>query len=146
MTRFQWTFLALVVAQAAHSVEEYAGRLWEGFPPARFVTGLIADDPETGFLVVNAAFVAFGLWCFGWPVRRRWPSAAALAWIWVVVELINGIGHPAWSLYRGGYTPGVATAPVLLVLAAYLARQLVGRSPSHGGNSLRPPRQELSAR
>ncbi len=146
MTRFQWTFLALVVAQAAHSVEEYAGRLWEGFPPARFVTGLIADDPETGFLVVNAAIVAFGLWCFGWPVRRRWPSAAVLAWIWVVVGLINGIGHPAWSLYRGGYTPGVATAPVLLVLAAYLAWQLVGRPPSRPARGRRGDRRLLAGR
>ena len=132
MTRFQWTFLALVVAQAAHSVEEYVGRLWEVFPPARFVTGLIADDPETGFLVANVSFVAFGLWCFVWPIRRRWPSSGVFAWIWVVVELVNGIGHPAWSLYRGGYTPGVATSPVLLVVAVCLAWQSVGRGPRAG--------------
>jgi hypothetical protein len=41
-----------------------------------------------------------------------------------MVELINGIGHPLWTLRQGGYTPGVATAPVLLVLAASLALQL----------------------
>ena len=36
--------------------------------------------------------------------------------------MLNGIGHLAWSLMVGDYTPGVATAPVLLVLAVYLAR------------------------
>jgi hypothetical protein len=41
-----------------------------------------------------------------------------------VIEIINGIGHPLWSLHEGGYTPGLATAPVLLVLAVYLAHQL----------------------
>jgi hypothetical protein len=41
-----------------------------------------------------------------------------------VIETINGVGHPLWSLRQGGYTPGVATAPLLLVLALYLAAQL----------------------
>jgi hypothetical protein len=42
----------------------------------------------------------------------------------VVIEFINGVGHPIWSLRQGGYTPGVATAPLLLVLALALGRQL----------------------
>ncbi len=124
MTRFQATFGALILAQAAHSVEEYVGRLWESFPPARFVTGLVSQDRERGFVVINVALVAFGIWCFLWPVHRRWPSAIPLAWVWIAVEVINGIGHPLWTLRQGGYTPGVATAPVLLVLAVYLAVQV----------------------
>ena len=127
MTRFQWTFLALVTMQAAHSLEEYAGRLWEVFAPARVLSGLISGDLETGFIVINVTIVALGFWCFLWPVRRRWPSAATLAWFWVVLELVNGIGHPVWSLRQHAYTPGVATALLLLVLAVYLARQLVVR-------------------
>jgi hypothetical protein len=124
MTRGQWTFLALVITQAAHSVEEYRGHLYEVFPPARFVSGLFSGDVEQGFVIVNVALVLFGLWCFLWPVRRRWVAALGLSWVWVGIELVNGIGHPTWSLMRGGYTPGVATAPVLLVLALYLASQL----------------------
>jgi len=124
MSRFQVAFAALVLAQAAHSVEEYVGRLWESFPPARFVAGLVSRDLERGFLALNVVIVAFGLWCLAWPVRRQWPSAVSLAWAWVVIETINGIGHCLWSLRQGGYTPGVATAPVLLVLALYLGRQL----------------------
>jgi hypothetical protein len=122
--RFRTAFGALVLAQAAHSVEEYLGRLWETFPPARFLTGLISRDLETGFLVINIGLVAFGVWCVFWPVRRGWPSAIPLAWFWVTIQIINGVGHPLWSIRQGGYTPGVATAPLLLVLALHLARRL----------------------
>lgn len=130
MTRFQMAFGALVLVQAAHSVEEYVGRLWESFPPARFLTSLISSDPRQGFVVANVSLVVFGVWCFLWPVRRRWPSAIGLAWFWVGIELINGIGHPLWSLTQLGYTPGVATAPLLLILALCLAQGL--RSSDEG--------------
>jgi hypothetical protein len=124
MNRFQATFGALVLAQAAHSVEECVERLWESFPPARFVAGLISHDLQRGFVIGNVLLVAFGLWCFLWPVRRGWPSAVYLGWAWAAVEMINGIVHPLWTLHEGGYTPGVATAPILLALAVYLAIQL----------------------
>ena len=97
MTRFQWTFLALVTTQAAHSLEEYAGRLWEVFPPARLLSGLVSRNLETGFVVINVSVVAFGFWCFLWPIRRGWPSVVMLGWFWVVLELVNGIGHPMWN-------------------------------------------------
>lgn len=118
------TFLALVLVQALHSLEEYAFRLYEVFPPARLVSGLFSHDLERGFVMFNAGLVTFGLWCYLWPVRRVWPSAVPLAWLWVGIELLNGVGHPAWSLVRRGYTPGVVTALVLLPLALLLARRL----------------------
>lgn len=124
MTRFQASFGMLVVAQIAHSLEEYVGRLWESFPPARFLSSLFSQDLERGFIAINVSLVTFGLWCFLWPVRRGWRSALPLAWVWVGIEVINGIGHPLWTLRQGGYTPGVATAPVLLALAVYVALQL----------------------
>ena len=131
MTRVQAGFGALVLTQAAHSVEEYLGKLWESFPPARAVSGLIFQDLERGFLVFNLALVAFGVWCFLWPVRRGWPSATPLAWGWVVIETINGVGHPLWSRRQGGYTPGVASAPLLLILALHLAGQRRRTPPHH---------------
>jgi hypothetical protein len=124
MSRIQLTFAALILVQAAHSVEEYVGHLWDSFPPARFVAGLVSSNPENGFVILNALLLAFGAWCFFWPVRRGWPIAVALMWLWAVIEIINGIGHPLWSLRQGGYTPGLATAPLLLILAVYLAYQL----------------------
>jgi hypothetical protein len=125
MDRVKAPFGALVLAQAAHSTEEYVGRLWESFPPAAFLTGLVSSDREVGFLVINIALVAFGVWCFLWPVSRGWRSAKAVAWFWVVLQTINGLGHPVWSLRQGGYTPGVLTAPVLFVLAMLLASRLL---------------------
>lgn len=130
MTRLEVSFFALVLTQAAHSVEEYVGRIYEVFPPARAVSGLISQDLERGFIIFNVTLITFGLWCFIWPVRGHWPSAIALAWFWVVIELINGIGHPLWTLAEQMYTPGVATAPLLLLLALYLAHQLLRPNPS----------------
>jgi hypothetical protein len=124
MLRVKIAFSALVLVQTAHSVEEYAGRLWESFPPARFLTGQISSDHELGFILGNVALVAFGLWCLLFPVRKEWPSAAGFIWFWIVLEMVNGIGHPAWAFRQGGYTPGVLTAPVLLAIALYLAFHL----------------------
>lgn len=123
MSRSATTFLALVVVQAAHSVEEYLGQLWDVFPPAYFVTGLISADRRLGFIIFNVALVAFGVWCFFWPVRRHWPSAHVVFGFWIVIELINGIGHPLWSIEERAYTPGVITAPMLLILALALLWQ-----------------------
>jgi hypothetical protein len=118
-----------VLAQAAHSVEEYAGRLWTTFPPARLVAGLISPDLELGFLIANIVLVGLGLACWRWPVRRGWPASVPVAWVWVLIESVNAIGHPLWTLRQGGYTPGVATAPVLGLLAWRLATRLGRRWP-----------------
>ena len=123
-SRLSPIFLALIATQAAHSVEEYVGALYASFPPAMLVSGLISSDLERGFVIANIALVSFGVWCYLWPIRRRWRSAPAFAWGWTMIELINGVGHPLWSVVQGGYTPGVATAPVLFAIALALAREL----------------------
>ena len=128
MVQIRSTFLALILVQSAHSLEEYVGRLWESFPPAAFLTGIFSADREAAFVVLNCALVLFGVWCVLVPVRRTWTSARAFMWFWVVLETINGIVHPAWSVAQRSYTPGVLTAPLLLVLALVLARQLRRRS------------------
>ena len=124
-SRSQLVFLLLVLVQAAHSIEEYATELYEIFPTARFISGLLSDDLATGFAVGNALFVAFGLWCYAMPVRIGWPAARGLAWFWMIVELGNGVLHSALAISRGGYFPGAATAPVLLALALWLGVLLV---------------------
>ena len=130
LSRYESTFGALILVQAAHSIEESIGRLWESFPPARFVAGLASTDHERGFVTLNVLLVAFGIWCYLWPIRRQWGFAISLAWMWVVIETINGIVHPLWSIMNRGYTPGLGTAPVLLVLAIILASQLRQRAQS----------------
>jgi hypothetical protein len=122
--RLDASFIALIAVQAVHSFEEILGRLYELFPPARFVSGLVSQDLRRGFIIGNVVLVTVGLWCFLWPVRRRWRSAMMIGWIWVTIELVNGVVHSLWSLIELRYTPGVATAPLLLGFALFLARQL----------------------
>ncbi len=122
--RARATFLALILAQAAHSVEEYVFRLYDVFTPARLVSSLVSDNLATGFAIANAAIVAFGFWCYFARVRRGHPSSVSWAWPWVAIELANGIVHPAIALTQRQYFPGVVTAPLLLILAAYLATRL----------------------
>lgn len=118
--QFPRAFLLLVLAQAAHSVEEFVTRLYEVFGPATFVSGLVSADLASGFVTVNAAVVLFGVSCWAVPVRRGWPSAPLVGWGWAVVELANGCGHLLLSLSHGGYFPGVLTATLLLAAGARL--------------------------
>ena len=119
--RGQLVFLSLILSQGAHSIEEYATKLYEVFAPARFVSSLVSQNLALGFLVVNAALVTFGLWCWAVPVRSGWQAARGFVWFWTILELGNGIGHSALALSRGGYFPGVGTAPLLLLFAGWLA-------------------------
>jgi hypothetical protein len=124
MRRVDFAFITLIAVQALHAFEEFYGRLYEVLAPARFLSSLFSDDLQRGFIIFNAGFVAFGVWCYVWPIRRRWPTAPAVVAAWVVVELINGFGHAVWSFLESAYNPGVATAPLLLIGAAYLAVHL----------------------
>src|SRR5215471_415919 len=96
--RSQFAFLALILAQAAHSVEEYIARLYEVFAPARFLSGLVSDDRATGFAIFNAALVLCGLWCYVARVRAGCRSAARWVGLWIVIEFGNGLGHPVLAL------------------------------------------------
>ena len=113
-------FLILVLVQGLHSIEEYVGKLWESFPPARALCSLVSDDHVSGFLVINISLFVVGMLCWAIPVRREYRSANSFVWLWTVLELINGIGHPIWTFMQGVYTPGIITAPILLLLAINL--------------------------
>jgi hypothetical protein len=123
-SRSRAAFLALIVAQAAHSIEEYVFRLFDVLAPARFISGLLSSNLARGFAIANIALVLFGVWCYVARVHHGLPSARGLAWFWALLELGNGIGHSAFALARGGYFPGVATAPLLLGISAYLIARL----------------------
>jgi hypothetical protein len=98
--------LSLILAQGAHSVEEYVTRLYEVFAPARFVSSLVGHDLAVGFLFVNAALVTFGLWCWAFPVRSGRHAPRGLVWFWTILKLGNGVGHLALAVSREGYFPG----------------------------------------
>ncbi len=125
--RTRAAFGLLVLAQAAHSIEEYHFRLFDVLGLTRFVSGLFSRDLATGFAIANAGIFLFGLWCHLVPLRSGRPAGRAIAWGWVAVELANGVTHIGLAVARGGYFPGVGTAPLLLGGALYLAANLVAR-------------------
>lgn len=124
-------FLVLILAQAVHSIEEYAFRLFDIFAPARFISGLLSSELARGFAIANISLVLFGAWCYLARVRPGSPSARAVAWSWALVELANGISHSLLALVTGGYFPGAATAPLLIGTSVYLIMRLsAARAPA----------------
>ena len=125
LSRIKISFLLLVLTQGLHSIEEYIGRLWEVYPPAKFMCSIVSKNHETGFLIINIGFFISGLLCWLFTIRQNKLYAQGLIWFWIVMEIINVIGHVSWAISERAYVPGVATASVLLVVAVYLLRQLV---------------------
>jgi len=125
VNRLPTAFLFLIIAQAAHSFEEYFGHLWAVLTPARAVSGFFSDNLQTGFAIANTLIVLLGLLCYLGPIRRSWKGAAAIAWFWAILELSNGVGHIFFAIEARGYFPGVYTAPLLIAFASLLAYQLV---------------------
>lgn len=119
--RARAAFPVLIAAQAAHSVEEYVFRLYDVFAPARAVADSFGIDRPLGFAVANLALIGFGIWCYVARVGPGRPSARVFAWFWAVLELANGFGHIGLAIAAGGYFPGLATAPLLIAVAAWLA-------------------------
>ena len=122
--RSQKLFLALILTQAVHSVEEYIFGLYEVLLPARVISGYLSSNLAVGFALANTALIALAFWCYLARVRRGHPSATGWAWFWTILEAANGTAHLAYVAARGGYFPGAATAPVLLVLAVSLGMSL----------------------
>ena len=81
MTRHKVAFGALVLTQAAHSVEEYVGRLWETFLLAWILTGLVSQDQERGFLWIRPRVGGIRrlVFCVAHPPRVADGSVACLA-------------------------------------------------------------------
>ena len=125
--RARTLFLLLVLAQALHSVEEYAFRLYDRFAPAHRISDALGVDRATGFLAANAAFVLVGLAWWSLAVRPQRRAGGGLAWFWAVLEALNGLVHILLALAAGGYFPGLLTAPLLLGLAAALIARLSRR-------------------
>ena len=133
-SRTRLAFLVLVIAQAAHSVEEYMFKLYDVFAPARFVSGLVSDDLPVGFAVVNLGVVAFGIWCYLARVRPAHVSALQWVWLWVIVEGANGLAHSAIALGRGRVLSGCldGAASVSDVLAPRYSTRREPRVNSRG--------------
>jgi hypothetical protein len=122
--RIRAAFLALIAAQAVHSVEEYVFRLYDLLAPARFVADSLGVARPLGFAISNSLLVGFGLWCWFARVGPGRGAARFLAWAWALLELANGLGHIALAVAARGYFPGLGTAPLLIAVSAWLIAAL----------------------
>ena len=126
--RGRLAFLLVIAAQAVHSIEEYWFRLYDLLAPPRAVSdalgGALGFERATSFALTNTLLVLFGLWCYFARVRTGHRAARSFAWFWAVLEIANGIGHCGLALAAGDYFPGLATAPLLIAAAGYLAWHL----------------------
>lgn len=127
-------FALLIGLQAAHSVEESVFGLYDLLPYINWIDELRPGGAFVFFVVANTLFVSFGVWCYAARVRPKAPSAGFFVMLWVIVETLNGILHPAWSLTAGTYIPGTATAPFLLVAALALFWRWTTERAAHVGS------------
>ncbi|MES1215630.1 MAG: HXXEE domain-containing protein [Bacteroidota bacterium] len=121
--RISITFLLIALIQGLHSIEEFLGKLWEVYPPATFICGLVSPDLKKGFIIINISL--FIILMLVWLTTLGKNYSRGILWLWVILETVNGTGHIIWAIIERSYEPGLITAPILLVLALYLARQLV---------------------
>ena len=117
-------FLFIVIVQGLHSVEEYFGKLWDVYPPATFVCGLVSSNLKTGFVIINISLFVVLLLIWLATFSKIYP-VKGLLWFWSIMELINGIGHSTWAITEGSYVAGLVTAPILIFLSISLMRLLI---------------------
>lgn len=123
--RIRITVFLIALVQGLHSIEETIGKLWDVFPPATFLSGLVSTDLKTGLIIINITL--FIVLLLTWlSTFSKTYSVKNLLWLWIVLETINGSGHIVWALIERSYVPGLITAPLLLFLALYLAMLLSG--------------------
>jgi hypothetical protein len=125
LSRLTRLYLALALAQAAHSIEEMRAHLYEFFDviAARWPAFPMRNVPADTFAVNNLLIIAALLALVPFvQAQRRW--ALALAGFVAVIEVLNGLAHPAISLSLGRYMPGAFTAPLLFVLGLLFLREL----------------------
>ena len=118
------TFLFIAIVQGLHSIEEYQGKLWDVYPPATFICGLVSSNLRTGFIIINISLFIVLLLVLLATFSKSY-SVKALLWFWSIMELINGVGHSIWSITESSYTPGLITAPILIFLAILMIRVLI---------------------
>jgi hypothetical protein len=80
---------------------------------------------EFGFLIINVSLFAFGV--FSWIIIARKDNIASqiLIWFFIILEFINGIGHPIWALSEMDYIPGLVSSLIILFLDINLTRQII---------------------
>ena len=109
-----------IVALAIHFAEEYATGFYREFPR---VIGTAPWD-ESRFAAFNLAWLA--VFVIAAVAARRGTSVAMILVLFFAIGagIINGVGHVALALLRGGYFPGLYTSPLMLASGIAVMRSL----------------------
>lgn len=119
-------YVAALIVQCAHLVEEYRGGFHRLFP-------LVFDaDPWSGrqFLAFNLVWLSvFVVAGFGLIRNKRLAYLAAL-FLALGGGIANGLGHLALAARAGGYFPGAYTGVLALLVGIALTFRLLGKPVS----------------
>ena len=119
-TQLIHVYLFGLAVQCLHLLEEYLTGFQRQYP--RFLG--MAPWSDRFFITLNLiAMAVFILAALGLLVHVR--IAYVVVWFFAIAMTVNGIGHPALSLWRGGYFPGLITAPIHLIVGLTLLTKLV---------------------
>ena len=123
--RFGHAWVALTVALACHVADEAVTDFLSVYNP-------IVLDMRSRFSWFPMPTFTFGVWLAGLsalvalllllsPLAYRGAAfIRVIAYPYAALMLLNGIGHPAASLYLGRWAPGTTTAPLLLAASVWL--------------------------
>ena len=110
MTQLEYYFLILLIIQVVHSLEELIMGFHQKFP--------ILKMSFRFFLSFEVLFLAFWVLVF---VYSGFPFRNGLLYLYNIMMFANGIWHLFWWGMEKKYVPGIATAPlfILVFLAFY---------------------------
>jgi len=115
-----WLYLALVIAQAIHSLEEVLTGLWREVETittrfqARFDAFPILRANSQGFLLMNVAIVVALVGLIPFVFQSRQWALKAVLWI-AAIEIINGLLHLTEAA-AGSYFPGLFGGIAVMLL------------------------------
>lgn len=136
--RITLIYLGLIVFQLVHMSEEYA----TDFPGA-FTHTFHLDPLSVHEFAYIFVFFGVALWITGGILLAVGNHVGnfMLVFITMLLTLTNFVAHVVLAIRAGGYFPGLATAPGLLVFSAVLAREIVVhiRKSRKGGLQARSP-------
>ena len=114
-------YIAAVLVQCAHLVEEYLTGFYRALPP------IFGSDPwlPSRFLAFNVAWLVVFI-VSGVALVHERPLAYLVAiFLALGAGVANGAGHLALALRTGGYFPGVYTGALALAIGIALTLRLL---------------------
>ena len=117
--RFRVHVGLVIVLQGLHFGEELVMRFYGCFPE---LLGL-SEWPVGFFVYFNLFWIV--VWSASVVTLPMYPRVAIFpVWFLGIACLANGLAHPALSVVRGGYFPGLVTSPLVGIAGVWLLRRL----------------------